>query len=118
KTQKSREARRANFKAFYDAGGKIAMGTDGGTQYNYHRLSAYELALMVEGGMTAKDALIAGTSAAAELMRMPDRGRIAEGCFADLLVVDGDPVKDILNAALAERHRLVVKNGVEVKRRA
>ncbi|WP_342362761.1 amidohydrolase family protein [Terrarubrum flagellatum] len=118
KTQKSREARRKNFKAFYDAGGKIAMGTDGGTQYNYHRLSAYELALMVESGMTAKDALIAGTSAAAELMRMPDRGRIAEGCFADLLVVDGDPVKDIANAALAERHRLVVKNGVEVKRRA
>lgn len=117
-TMKNREQRARSFKAFYDAGGKIAMGTDGGTQYNYHRLSAYELALMVECGMKPRDALIAGNAAAAELMRMPDRGRIAEGCFADLLIVDGDPTVDILNAALAERHRIVVKNGVVAKQRA
>lgn len=117
-TARSKEQRRRNFKTFYDAGGKIAMGTDGGTQYNYHRLSAYELALMVDGGMTPKDALIAATSAAAELMRIPDRGRIAEGCYADLLVVDGNPLEDIRNVALAERHRMVVKNGAIVKQRA
>ncbi|MBN9062483.1 MAG: hypothetical protein BGP06_12405 [Rhizobiales bacterium 65-9] len=117
-TMKTRELRTKNFRAFYEAGGKIAMGTDGGTQYNYHCLSAYELALMVDYGMKPVDALVAGNAAAAELMRMPDRGKIAEGCFADLLVVDGDPTVDILSAALAERHRLVVKNGVEAKRRA
>ncbi len=117
-TARTKEARKRNFKRFYDAGGKIAMGTDGGTQYNFHRLSAYELALMVEAGMTPVDALVAANASAAELMRMKDRGRIAEGCYADLLVVDGDPTIDILNAALSERHRMVMKNGVAAKRRA
>lgn len=115
-TMRTKERRRNAFKAFYDAGGKVAMGTDGGTQYNYHRLSAYELALMVEAGMKAVDALVAGNAGAAELMRLKDRGRIAEGAFADLLVVEGDPTRDILNAALSERHRLVMKEGRTVPR--
>jgi imidazolonepropionase-like amidohydrolase len=116
-TVRTRERRRGAFKAFYAAGGKIAMGTDGGTQYNFHARSAYELALMVEAGMTPRDALVAANGAAAELMRLADRGRVAEGAFADLLLVDGDPTADILNAALSERHRLVLKNGEVVKRR-
>ena len=67
---------------------------------------------MVEAGLSPLDALRAATINAADLMRLDDRGRIAEGAAADLLVVDGDPSRDIAAAADRTRHRRVVKNGI------
>jgi imidazolonepropionase-like amidohydrolase len=64
---------------------------------------------MVEGGMKPMDAIVAGTSAAAELVGRSDVGRIAEGLLADLVVVDGDPLGDI---AVVEKPAMVVKGGV------
>ena len=55
-----------------------------------------------------------GTSTAADLLRESERGRIQSGCFADLLVVNGDPSEAITMASRKENHRLVVKNGVEI----
>ena len=81
-----------SFRMFYQAGGKIAMGTDAGTPYNAHGVNALELAYMVEdAGITPTDALIMSTRNGADLMRLHDRGTIADGKAADLLIVDGDP---------------------------
>lgn len=116
KTEWSRERHRESLRMFHAAGGKIAMGTDAGTQYNMHGTSPFELALMVEAGLPAGDVLRSATTAAADLMGLPDRGRIADGLVADLLLVDGDPLSDIRAAAVAAHHRLVVKRGAVVKR--
>ncbi|WP_439577996.1 amidohydrolase family protein [Elioraea sp.] len=116
KTEWARERHRESLRMFHAAGGKIAMGTDAGTQYNMHGDSAFELALMVEAGLPAADVLRSATSAAADLLGLSDRGRIAEGHVADLLLVAGDPLDDIRAAGLAANHRLVVKRGVVVKR--
>ena len=58
------------------------------------------------------------TSAAAELVDLPGEGHIADGTFADLLVVEGDPTRDIAMAADKDNHRLVVKRGVPVGARS
>ncbi len=100
-----------SFRRFLAAGGKIALGTDAGTPYNIHGENAQELRLMVESGMTSLQALIAGTSAAADLVGLPDHGTIAEGKLADLLMIDGDPIADINRAADRRNHRFVLKNG-------
>jgi len=116
KTEWSREHHRASLRLFHQAGGRLAMGTDAGTQYNMHHSAAFELALMVEAGIPEGDALHAATEAAADLLGLADRGRIAEGLVADLLLVSGDPLSDIKAAALAANHRLVVKRGDVVRR--
>ncbi|MCP3854422.1 MAG: amidohydrolase family protein [Actinomycetia bacterium] len=104
----------ASLKMFYDAGGKVAMGTDTGIPFCIHGTNAVELELMVNAGMTPIDSLVAGTSNAADLLAIDDEGSIKEGNSADLLVVDGDPSVDIKMAARPENHRLVVKRGVAV----
>jgi imidazolonepropionase-like amidohydrolase len=55
-----------------------------------------ELALMVAAGLSPTEALKAATSVPAQVFGLHDRGRIAPGLRADLLLVEGDPVNDIL----------------------
>lgn len=100
-----------SFRLYHKAGGRIAMGTDAGTPFNRHGENAQELAHMVAWGMTPKEALTAATAAAADLTGLPDRGVIAEGAWADLLLVDGDPLADISRAAERANHRAVWKAG-------
>ncbi len=104
----------ASLKLFYDAGGKVAMGTDAGVPFCMHGDNARELEFMVDAGMSAIDALVAGTSNAADLVALGNEGRVVEGNAADLLVVDGDPTHDIHMAARKEHHRMVFKRGVVV----
>jgi imidazolonepropionase-like amidohydrolase len=54
-----------------------------------------ELEHLVNAGLTPTAALAAATSATARAFRMSDRGRIRTGLRADLLLVDGDPSKQI-----------------------
>jgi len=54
-----------------------------------------ELELLVEAGLTPTEALIGATSAAARVFHLDDRGAIAPGKRADLLLVNGDPAGDI-----------------------
>ena len=105
------EFHRNSIMMFYKAGGRLAMGTDAGTPFNYHGENVGELAFMVEYGINPADALIAATSNAADLIRLDDRGRIKDGHAADLLIVDGNPMQDIANVAERKNHRLVVKDG-------
>jgi len=105
---------RESFQMYYRAGGRIAMGTDAGTPFNRHGRNAEELAYMVEFGMTPTDALVAGTSRAHDLMGLTDRGVVADGAVADLLLVRGDPTQDIAQAADAQHHVAVFKQGALV----
>lgn len=95
------------FKMFYEAGGKVAMGTDAGTPFNRHGENALELEYMVEAGMQPLDALRSGTSLAADLLDLPSHGQVKTGAAADFLLVAGDPVADITRASRPE-HRLAV----------
>ena len=105
-----------SIRKFYKAGGKIAMGTDAGTPYNRHGVNALELQYMVtEAGISPADALVFSTRNGTDLMGVTDRGTIADGKAADLLIVDGNPVEDVAMAALVANHRMVVKNGVVAK---
>ncbi len=103
-----------SIKMFYDAGGKIAMGTDAGTPFNRHGANARELAFMVNIGVAPLDAMRFATSAAADLVDLPGEGRIADGACADFLLVHGDPAADIECVANPDNHRLVVKGGQPV----
>jgi len=101
-----------SIKSFYEAGGLIAMGTDAGTPFNYHGENARELEYMVGIGIKPADAILASTRNGANLMQLTDRGSIAEGKVADLLLVDGDPILDISKVSDTANHRLVVKGGM------
>ncbi len=105
------DTHRRSVRMFYEAGGKIAMGTDAGTPFNHHGRNARELRFMVDVGITAMDAITIATSNAAALMRLPDSGCIREGCVADLLVVTGNPLEDIDAVAEGVNHRWVIKAG-------
>ncbi len=96
KSDRAREAHRESFRLAVRAGVRIAMGTDAGTPFNRHGANAEEIALMVECGLPPRDALVAATRNAAELLDMlDDAGTIAPGKRADLLIVDGDPLADV-----------------------
>lgn len=77
----------------------ILSGTDApnpGTTYgaSLH----HELELLVESGMTPTEALRSATSIPADVFDLKDRGRIKPGNMADLVLVKGDPTKDIKNS--------------------
>jgi imidazolonepropionase-like amidohydrolase len=114
KSSRVAERHRRSVRMFYEAGGKLAMGTDAGTPFNRHGENSEELEYLVEVGVKPTDALIAATRNAADLLDLPDQGRIAEGSAADLLVVTGDPTRDITAASRRENHRAVFKRGVRI----
>lgn len=111
KASRFREMHESSFKGFVAAGGRIAMGTDAGTPFNFHGDNAQELAHMVRLGMSPLEALRAGTSVAADLLDLPGHGSVAEGKCADLLLVDGNPIEDVSAAADRRNHVMVMKNG-------
>ncbi len=88
-----------NLKILSDAGVPIAMGTDAGGGEG--RWAGYfehvELEMMVKAGMSPAQVIVAATSAAAKTSVLDHVGTIAPGKAADLLVLDADPLQDILN---------------------
>ena len=91
---------------------QIALGTDAGVVP--HGSNAHEFALMVQwGGMSAMDAIIAGTSNASKLLGWDKHlGTLTTGKWADIVAVSGDPLKDIENM---QKVKFVMKNGVIYK---
>lgn len=86
----------ATVRALRAAGVRVLAGTDAANPGTAHGASMHgELALLVAAGMTPAEALVAATSGPADAFRLGDRGRIAVGRRADLLLVDGDPLQDI-----------------------
>jgi len=82
-------------RAAHKAGVRIAAGTDAGTPFNTHERFALELVYLSEAGLSRAEALAAATSVAADVVGRPKAGRIAAGSWADLLFVDGDPLRDL-----------------------
>lgn len=84
------------FRWACEAGVKVALGTDA-VIADMHGTNAVELLLMMkEGGLSAMEAIIAGTKNAAECCLLGDQvGTLEAGRLADILVIDGDPLTDI-----------------------
>jgi imidazolonepropionase-like amidohydrolase len=100
-----------NLKMMQEGGAIVAAGTDAGNIGTLHGPAIHrELELMVEAGLTPREALVAATSRAALVFSSePEFGTVAEGQLADLLILDADPLTDVTN--LRRIHR-VVKGGV------
>jgi imidazolonepropionase-like amidohydrolase len=78
------------------AGVPILAGTDATNPGTAHGISIHrELELLVSAGLTPTEALAAATGAPAKSFALGNRGRIAAGQRADLVLVDGDPTVDI-----------------------
>ena len=92
------------------AGVRVAAGTDTPNPFVLPGQSMHdELELLVSSGLTPMQAIVAGTSRAAELLGLADRiGAVKPGYFADLLVVRGDPVSSI---TATRSVALVIKSG-------
>jgi imidazolonepropionase-like amidohydrolase len=101
-------------RTYAQMGGRIAAGTDAGTPPIAPGVSLLrELELYVGAGLTPSAALRTATADAAALLGVANRvGTIAIGKDADLVVVDGDPLRDI--TALG-RIVNVIRRGVAVK---
>jgi imidazolonepropionase-like amidohydrolase len=105
-----------NVGRLVDAGVTMLAGTDApnpGTVFgaSLHR----ELELLVRCGMTPAQALTAATAGPASVFNLADRGRIAPGQRADLVLVSGDPLTDITATRAIER---IWRAGVLCDRRA
>ena len=96
-----------------DAGVKVVAGTDeGGWE---HGNNAHELSCLVEAGMTPMQAIVAGTSLAADCLGLDDvTGSIEPGKTADLILVDSDPLQNISTLERGQSVVLVMKNGETV----
>lgn len=82
-----------NVKTMYDAGVRVGLGTDAGMPGTRHgRSTLREMELLVEAGLTPSQALVAATASSARIMHQDgDRGTIAPGQRADILLIDGKP---------------------------
>lgn len=110
KAAEMRDDHRRTLEQAMAAGIPIAMGTDAGGYGHGH--NAVELRLLVENGMTPMQAIVASTSAAARLLELDaDIGTLAPGKYADLLLIDGDPLRDIAILDQPERIQLVMQGG-------
>jgi imidazolonepropionase-like amidohydrolase len=98
-------------RAAHKAGVRIAAGTDAGTPFNTHERFALELVYLTEAGLSRTEALAAATSVAADVVGRPKAGRIAAGSWADLLFVDGDPLRDL---AVLQKPKAVWVRGAPV----
>jgi imidazolonepropionase-like amidohydrolase len=105
-----------NLKKAVAAGVNVIVGTDAGTPFNYHGESAYELQCLVENGLSESKAIQCATKTAAEALKLPKLGAIAQGYTADLIVIDGNPLKDIKTLQNTERIKMVFKEGKQAEK--
>ncbi len=103
---------KANAIKAIKAGVKVALGTDAAVYP--HGLNAHEIDVYVnQFGMTALQGIQTGTVNAADLMGWSDKvGSIAPGKWADVIAVDGDPLKDV---RVLQHVAFVMKGGVVYK---
>jgi imidazolonepropionase-like amidohydrolase len=103
---------RQNIKKAFNAGVKIAFGTDAAVYP--HGLNAHEFAIYVQIGMTPLQAIQTATVNASDLLGWSKIGSIENGNFADIIAVNGDPLKDV---TLLQDPVMVMKGGTVYKQR-
>ncbi len=108
------ENHKDKFKKALELGVKIVMGTDSGMPFTYHGENAVEIELMVENGMSEMNAILSATSTASEMLGLSDKiGKIKEGMLADIIAVEGDPLKNI---NVLKDVKFVMKDGSIIKK--
>ena len=101
----------STFAKAYKAGVKIAFGTDAGVYA--HGKNWLEFVYMHEVGMPAMETIQSATLSAADLLGVTEIvGSIEKGKLADIVAVDGDPIKDIQSMG---RVKFVMKDGIVFK---
>jgi imidazolonepropionase-like amidohydrolase len=114
KEKKLGRLQRESFRRAFEAGAKIAFGTDAGVYP--HGDNAKQFAKMVEWGMKPMDAIQAATIRAADLIGWSDKvGTLETGRYADLVATNGDPLADV---KALESVTFVMKGGLVVKNAA
>ena len=104
-----------NLGRFAKAGGKVTLGTDyGGGPFPFELgMPTKEIQWMHEAGMSPLDIIISATKNAAEVCGLgSELGTLEPGKIADILVIDGNPLKDLANLS---KVRLVIKDGVIIR---
>ena len=99
-----------------EMGVRIASSTDysgsGGIGGRAMGTNSFNLELLVRAGLPLMDVIVAATKRGAEAMRMEkDLGTLEEGKLADMIVIDGDPLKDIKVLQNIDKIKLVIKDG-------
>jgi imidazolonepropionase-like amidohydrolase len=99
------------FAKAYKTGVKIAFGTDAGVYA--HGKNWLEFTFMVDGGMPIMEAIQSATVSASDLLGASDiLGSIEKGKLADIVAVDGDPMKDV---QVMGKVSFVMKDGIVYK---
>jgi len=104
-----------SLKLAYEAGVKIAMGSDVGTPLNYHGENALEVYWMHKAGLSSTDALVAATGNAAKALGWDSwLGTLEAGKVADLIVHAKNPLDDLRMLVDKESLQFVMKDGMIV----
>ena len=102
-----------NLEVLHEAGIPIAFGTDAGPSVRFPGYFEHlELQLMVEAGLTPREALRSATAVAAECLELEDVGTLEPGKWADFVVLGSDPLEDIEATRTLER---VFVGGIEIE---
>ncbi len=114
KSKRVMEAHQNSVARAYQAGVKIAMGTDSGV--GPHGTNLEELALMTEIGMSPMEAIVASTRVAADCLEWGDRvGTLSVGKEADVVITSQDPLADIRSLGVNDNIAWVMKGGAVFK---
>ncbi len=112
---KAKDCAEANVKTITmarKAGIRIVLGTDFSNTKSFpYKDNGVEFSAMVQAGMTPMEAIRAGTSNAARLMMDDCVGSLEAGKLADIVVVEGNPLEDIVALKGSEKVRLVFMGG-------
>jgi len=104
----------ATVRALHSAGIRILAGTDAPNEGTAHGVSLHlELQILTTAGFTAVEALRSATAIPDDIFKLGDRGRIAPGYRADLILVNGNPTANMSDTVAIDR---IWKNGYLIDR--
>jgi imidazolonepropionase-like amidohydrolase len=98
-------------RRFHDLGGVVAVGNDFNDRATKERLPLLEMEMLLAAGLSPMDVIVAATKNSATVCGQGEAlGTLEAGKLADLLVLAGDPLTDLVEAV--QRVAVVVRGGV------
>lgn len=108
------EPRMSKLRQLHEAGARFIMASDSGTRGNPHHAAAWrEMVYLTEIGLSPMETILASTRWAATVLQRRDLGTVGPGQLADIIVVDGDPLRSMRDMRNVVQ---VVKGGAVVRR--